>query len=467
MVRLYNQPLLGADDNSFVIHSPLHDSSPVTSSLPLPMMYTSASVDHHEDTETRLQQRARDAEAAEVLLRFQHQMANEDAAIRESNESPRRHERSPSSSRDDRERHYLALSRMSINDSALAPKPFKGTERDAERTEQWIEHFNTYVTFRAIDTEAALQLFRLLLVDDAQDWLRSLSPDATKDFPTILREFRRRYSLTEVDRWKKASSMWSRQQRSDESVDSYITDIRNAARVVPVNDDTLIRFAIIRGLRPEIRLHVLQSDASSLDAVIKASRVAEAALVATRPSNDVTEIKDQLAKLIERMDARPSIALINPSESVRRVGFASSTARRDDARGRSPSPLRRTAPGESDNQRPAGTNTYGSTQRSNGQNRRFWTRSATATRPPLDSRFHEHSQPRGDYHSQPFQPQQSQQYINRTSGRCNNCGRAHAFDRRSCPAFNLQCFQCGRTGHMARFCRSMGRASVPPLMSLH
>jgi hypothetical protein len=134
MVRLYNQPLLGADDNSFVIHSPLHDSSPVTSSLPLPMMYTSASVDHHEDTETRLQQRARDAEAAEVLLRFQHQMANEDAAIRESNDSPRRQERSSSSSRDDRERHYLALSRMSINDSALAPKPFKGTERDAERT---------------------------------------------------------------------------------------------------------------------------------------------------------------------------------------------------------------------------------------------------------------------------------------------------------------------------------------------
>ena len=70
-------------------------------------------------------------------------------------------------------------------------------------------------------------------------------------------------------------------------MDTYVTDVQNAAHIVPVNDQNLLRFAVVRGLKPAIRLHVLQTGAQTLDAVIKAARVAEAALSASGPTDDL------------------------------------------------------------------------------------------------------------------------------------------------------------------------------------
>ena len=64
------------------------------------------------------------------------------------------------------------------------------------------------------------------------------------------------------------------------------------------------------------------------------------------------------------------------------------------------------------------------------------------------------------------QPQTMGQYSQRTN-MCFCCGRSHENDRRYCFAANLSCFQCGRRGHMARFCRSVPRSNVPPLMSMN
>ena len=109
-----------------------------------------------------------------------------------------------------------ALTRMSINDTALAPKPFHGTEQDAERTEQWLQYFETYAEFLDVG-DSKMQLFQLLMVDQATDWLRSLPPSTIRNYKPLLDEFRKRYSLTDIDRWRKASSAWSREQSSPES----------------------------------------------------------------------------------------------------------------------------------------------------------------------------------------------------------------------------------------------------------
>ena len=143
-----------------------------------------------------------------------------------------------------------AFRHMAINDTAFTPKPFNGVESDSDRTEQWLEYFTTYTAFRGISGVAKVHLFKLLLVDQAADWLRSLDVTVSSDFDELLRAFRRRYSLNDIDRWRKASSLWQRDQQSTESVDTYMTAIQNAARIVPINDPTLVRFAIIRGLRP-------------------------------------------------------------------------------------------------------------------------------------------------------------------------------------------------------------------------
>jgi len=122
---------------------------------------------------------------------------------------------------------------MSIGDGDFKPKPFKGTETDTEKTEQWLEYFHTYAAFRQITGQAKLQLFRLLLVDQAAEWWRSLPVDVLRDFDNLVEAFRRRYSLTDVERWKKATTIWQRDQKQDESVAAYITAVQNLCRLVP------------------------------------------------------------------------------------------------------------------------------------------------------------------------------------------------------------------------------------------
>jgi len=77
------------------------------------------------------------------------------------------------------------------------------------------------------------------------------------NYTSLLQAFRQRFSLSDLDLWREASAVWSRQQSSTEFIDAYITDIQNAAKVNLLQDPTRVRFVIIRSLKPAIQLHVL------------------------------------------------------------------------------------------------------------------------------------------------------------------------------------------------------------------
>jgi hypothetical protein len=71
--------------------------------------------------------------------------------------------------------------------------------------------------------------------------------------------FKERFAQKELHRWQNASSMWTRQQEH-ESVDEFITAIRNLARLISINGEEQIKFAIIKGLKRDIKQHVFQAD---------------------------------------------------------------------------------------------------------------------------------------------------------------------------------------------------------------
>ena len=77
----------------------------------------------------------------------------------------------------------------------------------------------------------------------------------------------------ELDHWNKVSMLRPRQQGPEEEGDKYVFE----ARVVPITDTAMLQIAIIRWLRPYIRLHVLQLSPTSIDDVLRAVRVAETA----------------------------------------------------------------------------------------------------------------------------------------------------------------------------------------------
>jgi hypothetical protein len=55
--------------------------------------------------------------------------------------------------------------------SSLAPKPFGGATTETDNAERWLLYLKKYIDYRHLREDEALALFKLLLVDQAQDWL--------------------------------------------------------------------------------------------------------------------------------------------------------------------------------------------------------------------------------------------------------------------------------------------------------
>ena len=241
------------------------------------------------------------------------------------------------------------MNSLAIQDTTLTPKQFKGTSVELESTEKWLTYFNTFCDFRNIHGKPKLQFFHMLLVGEADDWLRSQPEAVRSNFDTLIVAFRARYSLSDIDRWKTATALLSREQSDTESVAAYITAVRNAAKIIPINDATLLRYIVIKGLRPPLRLHVLQTAANDLESVIRAAQVAETAHQASVVPSETKELSAQINKLLSKLDLPtpmpaqpvpvPAVAAVEPPREQdaepRRVRFSS------DRRTSSQSPVRR------------------------------------------------------------------------------------------------------------------------------
>ena len=360
---------------------------------------------------------------------------------------------------------------LSVNDSTLTPQRFSGQEKAAEKAERWLEYFLSYTAFRNITGLAKLQLFKLLMADRAADWLRSLEAQTLTDLDLLMEAFRKRFALTDIDRWRKAANFQSRCQQTSESVDNYISDMKNMAGLIPIKDPALLRFTIVKGLRAPIRLHVLQSGAQTLSEVIQAAKVAEGALAASAESgDDIVRLTDKVNELLTKIDIKPLVSsTADNSVSGRKVSFATlendretrqytpqteslplqpRTQRDNQQRlDRSPSFQRRQfLPNrqQSNNDRSRWPAPNNSTTMANRYNNSSWNSSSGQENRQM---------PRDQYRPQ----QRSFSTPPSTRNNCNNCGINHQPGRFSCPANNQSCFRCNRPGHFSRCCRSSNR----------
>jgi hypothetical protein len=74
------------------------------------------------------------------------------------------------------QRLFQSLGHLAITDKAFELQPFTGALNSNEQADKWAEKFQRYVAFRKINEADQLQLFQLLMKDQAADWLTSL-PD--------------------------------------------------------------------------------------------------------------------------------------------------------------------------------------------------------------------------------------------------------------------------------------------------
>jgi hypothetical protein len=359
---------------------------------------------------------------------------------------------------------------LAVGDQSLTPKPFGEPANCGDKAEKWLEQFNLYTTFRKINDDEKLQLFKMLLVDHAGDWLRSLEPQKVDSIKALTAEFKKRHELTTVDKWKQTMDLWSRKQMPTETVLDYITSMKSAAKRVDMSLDNLAN-AIIQGLKPEIKFIVLQNNCRTIDQISDTARVAEVAHSAT------TSSADQQAKLESKVDVLlETVAKLaaNQSSSEKRVSFVQAPVdHAEQRRGDDdyyPRRRRQYSVSPVDTARDRRTTAQSST--SPGRYRRVdQSRSATPEAdyrtPPPQRQYRDdrRTQPqRREWHLQPQNtttptaPTGPQTHYatsyNSWQGNCRFCGRKHQFGRQFCPAANLRCHQCSKIGHMARMCRS-------------
>jgi len=320
------------------------------------------------------------------------------------------------------------ISTLSVGDNALTPKPFTGVKTDGDAVERWLDYFEQYSSFRHLDECTKLQLFKLLLAEQAADWLKTLEDNVSSDYQRLITAFKSRYALTDLQKWRKASSMWERDQKTCESVDTFITDIKRAAKQIPITDQNLVRFAVLKGLRPAIRLHVLQSKATTLNDVIDAARVAEAALDATKDvtDNTVSELTKQIAGLIDQLNQQPREQPTNMNElssSQQSQWETVDAIANQSSRDRMERPPMRNS--------------------DNNASRTVYNRQQTFVNEPIQ-------QPA--YHTDNMRQYKRSAHHTIEQRLCSKCGTQHYPGQ--CIAYGAHCYNCGKVNHFSRCCRA-------------
>jgi len=320
---------------------------------------------------------------------------------------------------------------------ALLPSHFRGTpEEDAA---EWWRRLNTYNQFKANDDAAKLRLAKALFIEAACDWLDNLETQKKDTYDHLETAFKERYIQPSVLRFRSACELFGKKQRSDESVDAYVSRLRTLSKKVDVDDKALL-YALLSGLKSPMASYVLGKNPQTFAEAVDAARLAEFSVVEGASHADqqlctqLAEMRQDIQKLAQRYDSMSLTAAIqrertrSPTPPPRKVTFQGDGAT---SAARYATGPRMINPNYFQNPRGYFSPRYNnaSAARGVGSYSRF---------PQYRARF-------GSNNGQP----QTQRNVDR----CNKCGRAAHQNVNFCPAINQQCNFCGRFGHFKVVCR--------------
>jgi len=197
-----------------------------------------------------------------------------------------------------------------IIDASFTPSAFRGLP--LEDAEVWFSSFVREVRhFRNMSDEHKLAFLRAVLKDTASDWFDMLPDETRWSWEQLRTKFKERFQDSDVRRWQKASKWWGRDQGQHESVDAYVTALQKTVKLAGVHDD-MLRYAMMRGLRKELRAHVIQSGATMLSGLVKAARIAE--IAAGDGLTSTTSRLRLLGRLLDEMSVSHRVAEQNAAE---------------------------------------------------------------------------------------------------------------------------------------------------------
>ena len=330
---------------------------------------------------------------------------------------------------------------ISLGDLAAVIKPFTGKQHDS--ADRWIKTFHLYTKFKNIPDEMKTDLFKLLMAEDAADWVTTHPGIGEMSFDELAEAFSQRFGLSEAQKWRAESDLWRRQQGPTETVDQYVTDLRLKANRVAMAEEQLIKI-ILQGIRPELRLFVLNAKCKTITHLLEVARTCEAA----RAADTNTNTKDTN---IEALTSMVGTLMDRVSELTRQSTFTQAALGNQ----QQPRVTHRNGGQGAQRGQPTGQYHRQTIRSTSGQDQR--------PRYP-EQQPHQSAPWRTQRPSQPTWRQQSTRQqtpssTNHPAGNidCDYCGRRHEFGKQYCPAANLTCFNCGRLGHVQRVCHQSHR----------
>ena len=216
--------------------------------------------------------------------------------------------------------------------------------------------------------------------------------------------------------------LWNNPQQPNEKVDDFVIRIKKAASRIQV-PDTVVQYALLNGMRPNIRTFVLQNNCQTTDEILRSGRIAEASLSQDPLSSALLET----LKVTNQTAAQQAADLAKLTQTVSALATASAAS---------------SCPG---NSTVAAINKEASVidQHSSRQAPRSFNK-------PLRPQ----QQQRVNYGQRAVQANTRPDF---TATACGRCARIHPAN--SCRAINETCFKCRKVGHFSRACRS---AYKPP-----
>lgn len=220
----------------------------------------------------------------------------------------------------------------------LNPGPFCG--RKSEDAEAWLKSVMYWVVYKKLNAESAMAAVALLLKDGALLWYDNLEEDVKHSAENFVREFKKRYvTPDEINKWKDVLAVYDEKHTDGQCVNDYIDLVLKRGSKAKASEEQILA-AIIGGLRPNIRRHVLQHEPRTVQDVRKWGSIAESTEEQdNRPSNDLTaaveEIKKQSAAVRELKEQFENINVrgiscgnaSSPSPSARGTPFSARTWR--------------------------------------------------------------------------------------------------------------------------------------------
>ena len=308
-------------------------------------------------------------------------------------------------------------------------------------------------------------------------WYNSLTDAVRGDLDQFKTAFQGRFNLSDVEKLRGLSKIWKRVQKPNESVDKFVTALQKMESIYQNVSDENLRCALTLGFLPHIKRHVIESNANSLDGILQAARVAEQAAAAT--SEDDKSMQAALDRIEKRLINSNSqrgrflspIGSDDRQSRNRSSSFSRTTERSGAQSGVSTldsyTPPTSCSPSASRNydNRPfrqvrfqadyrQSPNTSGTSRQNNFQRGPY--RNSTSSNTSTGNRGFRQSQPNNSYgnpgNSQ-FSGRRPYSANAATGKRCYNCGKIGHISK-FCRAQRKVCYSCGMPGHLQRQCRA-------------